>query len=98
MGRGDQVSAIERKAVVVFVCLFVLSYYLMCMCVYVVSVHTLATVHAVVSRTTYGDRFSFSPRMSPRDKTHLIRLGGKHIYLLSYLPSPRTFVESHRVS
>lgn len=70
----------------------------MCMYVCVVSVHTLATVHAGGQQTTYRDRFSSSHHMSPGDKTHVIRLGGKHIYLLSYLPSPRTLVESHRVS
>lgn len=68
-----------------FVFLFLVHVY-----VYVVRVHTLAMVHV-------GVRFS-SHRMSPREKTHVIRLGGKHTYLLSCLPSPRTFVESHRVS
>lgn len=37
-------------------------------CVYVVSVHTLATVHAEGQQTTYGDRFSSSHHMSPGTK------------------------------
>lgn len=34
---------------------------------------------------------SFLPCVGPRDWTQVIRLGGKHLYLLSFLPGPARF-------
>lgn len=85
-------SATERKVELLFYI------FIWCVvCVYIVSVHTLAMVHVEVGRQLTGMGPLFPP-LSPLDKIQEVRLGGKHICLLSLLTSPRTFVESLCVS